>query len=140
MLTVQVIDIDRIYFAVSELSKVDQNKVIKRGLRKGSKYLVDRGKTNIKNRKTGNLYNSLVNKVKRRKLGALAGFNVLGKHAHLIDSGTTDRYTSRGLYRGKITGNYFWTESVSSNNNQALEILYDSIEDAVNKIIDRNGK
>lgn len=140
MLTVQVIDINRIYLAISELSDVDQNKIIKRGLRKGSKYLVDRGKANIKNRRTGNLYNSLVNKVKKRKLGALAGFSVLGKHAHLIDSGTSDRYTSSGFYRGKITGNYFWTESVSSSNNEALEMLYNSIEDAVNKIIERNGK
>lgn len=140
MLTVQVIDINRIHFAISELSDIDKNKTVKKGLGQASKYLVNKGKSNLKNIKSGNLYNSLISKVKRKRLGALAGFGSLGKHAHLIDSGTDKRYTARGFYRGQIAGNNFWTNTVNTNYNQSLELLYDSIENAVNKITERNGK
>jgi hypothetical protein len=107
MLTVQVIDINRIHFAISELSDINKNKTVKKGLGRASKYLVNKGKSNLKNIKSGNLYNSLISKVKRKRLGALAGFGSLGKHAHLIDSGTEKRYTSKGFYRGEVTGNNF---------------------------------
>ena len=140
MLTVQIIDINRVSLAISELKDIDESKVIKSGLRQATKFLVNKGKANIKVKKSGNLYNSMTNKVKRRKLGALAGFNALGRHAHLIDSGTTKRYTSKGFYRGQVTGNNFWTQAVSTNGTQALEILYDGIEKAVDKIMVRNGK
>lgn len=107
MLTVQVIDVNRIYLAINDLSDVDRNKTIKKGLRKATKFLVTEGKSNIKVRKSGNLYKSVTNKLKRRKLGALAGFDSLGRHAHLVDSGTANRYTSRGYNRGVMKGNNF---------------------------------
>lgn len=140
MLTVQVIDINRVHFAISELRDIDKSKVIKEGLRKATRFLVNKGRANIKVSRSGNLYKSMTNKIKRRKLGALAGFGALGRHAHLVDSGTQKRYTKKGYYRGAVKGNKFWEQTVDTNYSQALEILYDGIERAVDKIMIRNGK
>ena len=72
----EIVGIDRIYGLVSDLRQIDQNKAIKAGLRRGANIFIRAGRANLKarnNEKTGNLMKSMRTRVKKRKLGALAG-------------------------------------------------------------------
>lgn len=138
-----LIDYNRIYKAIDGLSDVHKDKVIKQGLKAATGIFVRAGRTNLRSRLigkrgTGNLAKSFKNKIKRRKLGSVAGFSFLGSHAHLLDRGTNNRYTKKGFYRGKMKGNSFWTDAIESNESAAISKVYEGIERGINKIIMRN--
>ena len=107
-----LIDYNRVYSAISGLSDIEKDKVIKAGLRAATTIFIRAGKSNLMARlkgdkTTGNLKKSFRTKVKRTKLGALAGFSQLGMHAHLLDSGTVNRTTKSGRNRGVMPANHF---------------------------------
>jgi hypothetical protein len=87
---------------------------------------------------TGNLLKSFRNKLKSNKLGAIAGFNELGHHAHLVDRGTQERHTSKGYNRGKIEGNEFWDDAINNNESAAMDKLFNGISNGITKLILRN--
>lgn len=133
---------------LGELSSVEQRAVIRGALKDSGTILINAGKASYLTRnkkKTGNLYKSFTSQFKKKNTGILIGFKRgagLGNHAHLIDRGTTDRYTKRGYYRGKISGNdrgktgatYFWTDVVQAKGNEAMDRIMDAVYDAVNQI------
>jgi len=80
---------------------------------------------------------SFKNKVKRTKLGALAGFGDGGGAAHLIDRGTVNRMTKDGKNRGAITENHFWTDAIEQNQTAAINEVYNGIEKAVINLINK---
>ena len=138
-----LIDYDRVYAAISELSNIEKDKVIKAGLRAATTIFIRAGKSNLMARlkgdkTTGNLKKSFRTKVKRTKLGALAGFSQLGMHAHLLNSGTVNRTTKSGRNRGVMPANHFWTDAITNNEGAAISKVYDGIERAVTKILLRN--
>lgn len=143
-LSVKISDIDKILRIVENLADVDKDKVIKEGLRNATNLFINAGRRNLKarlkNQKgvTGNLLKSFKNKVKKNKLGALGGFNKLGNHAHLVDSGTKDRYTKSGKYTGKMPANYFWSAAISSEQNSAMNKVFEGINRGITRIINRN--
>lgn len=141
-------DLQRLNNLISGLKDFEKDKVVKEGLRTAGKLFVNAGKTNLigrmKNKKgvTGNLKRSMKTKVKRRKLGALAGFSLIGfsligRHSHLIDLGTKERKTKKGYDRGQITGNKFWTDAINSNKSNAINTVYEGISNGIKKIIER---
>lgn len=140
-LEIKLIDYDRVMKAVENLSNIDKNKVIKQGLRDATALYIRAGRSNLKSRMknpkgvTGNLIGSFKNKVKRLKLGALAGFDGFGAHAHLVNDGTVERFTKQGYARGKMTANHFWTDAISANENSAIEKVYDGISRAIQNLI-----
>lgn len=138
-----LIDYQKVYKSIEGLSDFEKDKVIKDGLRSATAIFIKAGRSNLRSRLKGskgtnNLMNSFRNKLKRNKLGALAGFNGFGAHAHLVDLGTVDRYTKSGAYRGKNTGNKFWTDAIEQNQTKAIDAVYSGIERSINKIILRS--
>jgi hypothetical protein len=149
-------DYARISSALDKLSHIDRNVVIKHGLKKGSQMMLNAGKTSFlsKNRKkTGNLLRSFTDKLNQKKkgiTGIFVGFKRgkgKGNHSHLIDKGTTERYTKSGAYRGKIDvagmgkngyrkvgKTFFWSSVVSSKGNEAMKNVTDAIYRALDAI------
>lgn len=155
--TVNEADYARLQSALEELSEIENSVVIKQGLKQGSNTLLVAGKTSFltyNKKKTGNLYRAFTDKLKRKKknmTGILVGFKRgagKGNHSHLIDRGTTHRYTKSGAYRGKIdeagiskttgrrlTGKtYFWTRVVESKGQEAMNKVTNAIFRAISAI------
>jgi len=148
-----IIDINRIYSAVNELQNIDKDKAIKAGLKQGAFVFLAGGKRRLRDRMksgkngvTGNLVSSFRVRVKRTKLGALAGFNSTqgfgknggkGYHAHLVDRGTTLRANKKNANRGIMPGNFFWTDTIANDDSKALDKVYKGVERAVLRIQNR---
>lgn len=134
-----LIDYNRVFNSIQSLSDVEKDKAIKDGLRSATAVFLNAGRANLRNRlkrgrkTTGNLMKAFRNKLKKNKLGALAGFNGLGMHSHLVDKGTQHRGKT-----GKMPANNFWTDAINSNQNKAIEKVYQGIERGMNKLISRN--
>lgn len=154
---------------MEQLADVDKKPVLRKAYKSGGKILITAGKSSFleKNKKkTGNLYRSFTSKMKKKNSGILIGFRRgigLGNHAHLIDRGTTHRFTQNpyvdklgrhypaGLYRGKIdaagigsrgrgkTGKtFFWSNVVQMKGEDAMKRIVDAVYDAIEEIKNRN--
>ena len=142
----EIIGIERIYSLVDELKQVDRNKAIRSGLKRGAAVFVRVGKSELRRRNnehTGNLMRSFTTRLAKKKLSAYSGFNRsaklesdkgLGNHAHLVDRGTTDRYTKKGAYRGKMPASYFWTEARSRGESEAMKKVEMGVIQMVEKL------
>lgn len=126
------------------MSKVDQKATIQRALKAGAEIIKGAGQTNLASRNkvvTGNLKKSFSIKVVKKKAYALSGFKrPKGAAAHLVDRGTKKRYTSRGYYRGQVTGTKFWTDAVETAGPKALNAVMDAIYKSLEEIRRRNYK
>lgn len=149
---------------LGQLSTADQRAVIKTAMRQSGNILIQAGKSSFlahNKKKTGNLYRSFTSKFKKKNSGILVGFRRgigLGNHAHLIDKGTTHRWTLKpyidklgrsypaGIYRGRIneptngkTGKtFFWSDVVEAKGQDAMNRIMDAVYDAVEEIKNRN--
>lgn len=157
--TVSEADYVRIQRALEEMSEIERNVIVKRSFNQGGDILLVAGKASFlaKNKKkTGNLYRAFSKSLKTKKKntsGILVGFKRgagKGNHSHLIDKGTTHRFTKKGYYRGKIdqsgigsrgrmkTGKtYFWSSVAQSKGNEAMEKVTQAIYRAIEAI---NGR
>ena len=138
-----LIDYNRVYAAISGLSNIEKDKVIKSALRGALSVFLNAGRSNLRarlkgNKTTGNLKKAFKTKVKRNSLGALSGFGALGMHSHLVERGTVNRTTRSGRNRGVMPANHFWTDAITNNENAAISKVYDGIDRAVNRILLRN--
>jgi len=138
-----LIDYDRVYKAIDNLKDFQKDKVVGQGLKDATGLFINAGKQNLRDRMkskkgdSGNLLKSFKNKLKRSSLGAIAGFNQLGMHAHLLDMGTQVRTTKSGANRGKVEGNSFWKDAIELNETAAIEKVYSGIERAITNIINK---
>lgn len=137
-----IIDRDRVFASIESLVYIDKNKVLKKALGKAAGILVKEGRVALKSKhkkKTGNLFRSISYIQKRRKIGALAGFSRKkgGNHAHLLDKGTKERYTRSGRYTGKMVASNFWSDTVAAKENEVISTLYEGVEDAIFKLMNR---
>ena len=134
--------------ALSQLSAIEQNAVVKKGLQEGLSIFVKQGKQNLRatlsskpvnvRMRKGNLMKSFRTNLNKRQSKGYAGFNHLGRHAHLVDSGTKNRWTKSGAYRGSVDGSKFWKTAFEQKKNEAAKELVDSIIESINKIIKYN--
>ena len=140
--------LSRVQYAVRELFDIDKNRAIKAGLRAMGRVFVKGGRGRLKTRMksskgvTGNLYRAFTIRVKKMKLGAMVGFKGGvggGGHSHLVDRGTVRRFTKSGADRGIMPANKFWTETADQDWKKATDVLFDAIERAVQRIIERNA-
>lgn len=144
-------DYARIMSGLKELSEIEQNVVIQHAFKQGGDMLLIAGKASFlaKNKKkTGNLLRSFTKNLKKKKKntsGILVGFKRgkgKGNHSHLIDKGTTHRYTKKGYYRGKIddtsngkTGKtFFWSSVVHAKGQEAMNKVVHAIYRAIEAI------
>lgn len=93
MIQIRTIDRENIIYLVDRLETFEKDKAIKSGLRAAVNVFRVRGRSNLRSRllhhgkQTGHLMNSFTTRVKRNKLGALAGFDRPGgNHSHLVDA------------------------------------------------------
>ena len=142
----EIVGIERINRLVADLRDIDQNKAIKAGLRRGANVFIRTGRQNLKarnNEKTGNLMKSMRTRVKKRKLGALAGFSMnysrmaeegYGSHSWLVDRGTVKRETKKKQNRGIMPASYFWTDTKNEGGTAAIREIENGIITAVERM------
>lgn len=136
---------------LARLSDIERDAVVQKGLSDGAGII--RRETNknmhrLVKRRNGYLYSSLskkkVGKLKKGDVRYQIGFKrTAGAAAHLIDKGTTVRYTKgkngkKKAYRGKVTPRLFHTMSVEKKGEQALNVVAESIKISIDRIMSRN--
>lgn len=149
---VQIIGQERINAMLRQLNEIDSNKAVKAGIRKGVNLLrrggIRRLKARMKSPKgvTGNLLKAFQVKVKKNKLGGLAGFGMVadkqgGKikamHAFIVDLGTQDRVRKNGGSTGKMPALRYWTDTRNEDMDSALTAVLKGTEDAIIKIMSK---
>lgn len=144
MIKVSVVDRENVQYLVRNLEDFEKDKAVKSGLRAASNVFRVKGRSNLRSRllhhgkQTNHLMNSFTTKVKRNKLGALAGFDRPGgNHAHLVDRGTKRRYTKDGRNRGIMPGNRFWSDAQETEEGKAMQAIYQGIQKVVQRINER---
>ena len=135
---------------LGDISDVDKRMAITNTLKRATRNIVLGGKKNLASRnkvKSGNLSKSFKTTSSRKKVVAYAGFSRSGankgNHAHLVDRGTTKRWTKKGRYTGSVSkgqpnkGTNFWTDSVMAQGPKAMENLKETIFKELAKITSR---
>ena len=132
-----------VIYLVNELEDFDKDRAIRFGLKRAVNIFRVKGRSNLRERllhdgkQTNHLMNSFTTRVKRNKLGALAGFDRPGgNHAHLVDQGTVRRYSRKG-YRGVMPANRFWEDTKKTEEPKAMRAVYEGVQEAVKRINER---
>lgn len=144
-------DINRLENILYGLTELEKSSVIDKGLKDATTVLLNEGRRNLKQslsrdpvnveKRTGALYRSFTNNIRRKKMTGYAGFKRPGgAPAHLVDSGTVERWTKAGAYRGKVVGTKFWRRAVDTKTVEAIETLFDSVEQSITQIVNNEGK
>lgn len=149
---VQIIGQGRINAMLQELNDIDTNKSIKSGIRKGLNLLRRAGVNRLKSRMkspegvTGNLLKAFNVRVKKNKLGGLAGFgmvsdsaggHIIARHAHLVDLGTVERERQKGGSTGKMPALSFWTDTRNEDMDRAVDEVLKGTEQAILRIMSK---
>ncbi len=136
---------------LTKLTKLEQNAVVQKGLQEGLNIIAKEGRKTLKNtlskdpwnthmreymarKRGGSLLNSIGTKTIKKKLKGYSGFKKYGKHAHLVDSGTVNRWTTKGAFRGKVAGSRFWRTAFANKKEKAVQELMESIRKSIQKI------
>ena len=131
-------DVRRIKERLNQLGDVVKDGIVQRGLREGAKVIYDETKASIQRHgfvKKGNLLSSVAIKTKKNTGKVYIGFRrPEGAAAHLLDKGTAVRHTKSGANRGKIVASHFHTDSVNAKKDEAMQILYKSIQASLDRI------
>ncbi len=151
-LEIELLNLPSLVNTLNRLGSLAQTKEVSEGLKKSAQYLIRKGKLKLKQRMksgtkgvTGNLLRSFRFRIKSENRGVLVGFKYGkngGNHAHLVSEGTTDRYTSKGYFRGKVLrkqgfGNKFWSDTRKQDSNSALRLTMTQIQQAINRLKSR---
>lgn len=129
---------------LDQLDTVQKATAVQKGLQAGASIIRKRGRaslrrvlstkpSNVKQR-TGNLLSSIATRTYKKKGKSHIGFGKKGHHAHLVDSGTKERYTSTGARRGKMPGNRFWRKNFEANRNKARDEIFNGVDRYLRKI------
>lgn len=126
---------------MKNLSDIERDGIVAKGLREGVTIIVQQGKRNLtarNNKVSGNLSKSMGVSVNKKAAKGYGGFRrPEGSHAHLVDRGTTARFSSSGAYRGKMSGSLFWTDAFNSKSTAAANELMDSVSKSINRLINK---
>jgi len=147
---VKIIGLEGINDMLHQLSDIESNKAIKAGIRKAVNLLrrggIRRLKERMKNPEgvTGNLLKAFQVKVKKNKLGGLAGFGMIvdtrgGKiramHAYIVDEGTGKRTRNSGASTGKMPALHYWTDTRNEDMDSAYAEVLKGTEAAILRIM-----
>ena len=153
MSEVKIIGQDRINAMLQQLNDIDSNKSVKAGIRKGVNLLRRGGIRRLKERMkspegvTGNLLKAFRVKVKKNKLGGLAGFGmavdtqggtIRAMHAFIVDLGTGQRAREKGGSTGKMPALHYWTDTRNEDMDNAIGEVLKGTEVALTKILGKN--
>lgn len=148
MLEIEIKTAQTIQYLVRELPLVDQDKALKKSFGNAALVFKKYARQNIltsMGSKTGHLRSSLTHKVydTSSNVPAVVGFTrSAGNHAHLLDLGTTDRYTRKKLwkgtrYRGRGPATYFFTRARDEGQAEAMDAIYEGVQCAIERINSR---
>lgn len=146
MATFQITEEDRenILWLVQELGDFEKDKLIRTGLLDAAAVFKSVGRRLLKSRMKrpdgvrGNLLKSFSRRVKKRKLGVLAGFHLPeGSHAWLVDLGTTRRST-RTHDTGIMPALRYWSDAEKAGS-QATERISEAVRKKVQQLNERRG-
>lgn len=135
-----------VYAQLNQLSEIQRDAVVQKGLSDGAGIIRRETNKNMRHlvqKRKGNLYGSLtkkkVGKASKGDVRYQIGFRrPKGAAAHLIDKGTTERFTKKGAYRGRVTPRLFHTMSVERKGDEALKRVAESIQISIDRIMSRN--
>lgn len=147
---IRIIDRENVIFLVNQLKDFEKDKAIRSGLQGASNVFVRKGRSNLRARLKGtgdgSLAGSFTTRLKRHKLGVLSGFRRstryaqykgAGNHAHLVDKGTIKRKHPITGTSGVMPANNFWSDAQQTEENKAMQILYNGVQRAVQRINER---
>ena len=131
-------DIRKLNEKLNQLGAVVKEGIVQRGLREGANIILKETKASIERHnfiRTGKLLSSAAIKTRKKDGKVYVGFKrPAGAAAHLLDKGTAVRHTRTGANRGRIVASNFHTDSVRRKKDEAMQVLYKSIEASLNRI------
>ena len=131
-------DVRKLNEKLNQLGSVVREGIVQRGLREGANIILKETKSSIESHgfvKTGKLLSSATIKTRKKDGKVYIGFKrPAGAAAHLLDKGTAVRQTRTGANRGRIVASNFHTDAVRRKKDEAMQVLYRSIEASLNKI------
>ena len=153
------IDIDRADLmaalkTLSNLSEFDRREIVAKALKDGGQVIMNQAKRNMMANghvKTGALRKSAGTTIIRKsgELKVHGGYkktkhrpnnkSIGGAAAHLLDRGTTDRYTRKGAYRGRVRATLFALVAFRMKKDEASRKVMKTIDNVVKAIWQRTG-
>ena len=131
-------DVRKLNEKLNQLGAVVKEGIVQRGLREGANIILKETKSSIERHnfiKTGKLLGSAAIKTRKKDGKVYVGFKrPAGAAAHLLDKGTAVRHTRTGANRGRIVASNFHTDSVKRKKDEAMQVLYKSIEASLERI------
>lgn len=131
-------DVRKLNEKLNQLGAVVKEGIVQRGLREAANIILKETKASIERHnfiRTGNLLSSATIKTRKKDGKAYVGFKrPAGAAAHLLDKGTAVRHTRTGANRGRIVASNFHTDAVRRKKDEALQVLYRSIQASLERI------
>lgn len=134
-------DVKKLNERLNQLGSIVKDGIVQRGLRDAANIILKETKSSIQRHgfiKRGNLLSSAAIKTRKKDGKVYVGFKrPAGAAAHLLDKGTVARHTRDGANRGRIIASNFHTNAVRDKKDEALRVLYQSIQDSLDRIWNR---
>lgn len=131
-------DVRKLNEKLNQLGAVVKEGIVQRGLREAANIILKETKASIERHnfiRTGKLLSSAAIKTRKKDGKVYVGFKrPAGAAAHLLDKGTAVRHTRTGANRGRIVASNFHTDSVRRKKDEAMQVLYKSIEASLERI------
>lgn len=147
MITVDTETRQTIEYLVRELSRFEQDKAIREGLRGAAKVFENFGLANLavryKGTGTGLIFQAFRTVVSYGSGRIKTPYSATGLKwpegytAHWLDRGTKPRYTKTDAYRGYVTPTYFFVDARQEGERPAMEAIIEGVERAIERINSR---
>ena len=134
-------DLKRLNEKLNSLGSVVKEGIVQKGLRDAANIVLREAKSSIERHgfvRTGKLLSSAAIKTRKKDGKVYIGYKrPAGAAAHLLDKGTAIRHTRTGANRGRIVASHFHSEALNAKKDEAMRVLYDSIQESLEKIWER---
>lgn len=131
-------DLKRLNEKLNSLGSVVKEGIVQKGLRDAANIVLREAKSSIERHgfvRTGKLLSSAAIKTRKKDGKVYIGYKrPAGAAAHLLDKGTAIRHTRTGANRGRIVASHFHSEALNAKKDEAMRVLYDSIQESLEKI------
>lgn len=124
------VDADEVTRALDQLDARGSAKALKDAVRASGRYLKPKVKAAAPKGPTGNLRRKVGARVKRSRVEAGSYYAVVtsfARHRHLVISGTKNRFTKAGAFRGRMPANPFISRVADAHEDAAIRIAQDEL-------------
>lgn len=131
-------DVRKLNEKLNQLGSVVKEGIVQRGLREAANIVLKEAKSSIERHgfiRTGKLLGSAAIKTRKKDGKVYIGYKrPAGAAAHLLDKGTAVRHTKTGANRGRIVASNFHTDALKAKKDEAMQVMYKSIQASLEKI------